>query len=378
MKRLLLFLILGLGFLPGSSPGAVPAQVRMRCLSLNVQSAVATDSYGFRWRISLTTLSSGDNGELAPDFFGSGYTHSAYLDIYSELNNGTDPGAMALDVPDGGDANGNGLPDFWEVSQGVNGLSSSGVIQSQSLGINYNLSAKWYRDPGTTTGTCVMTFPDPENPFNKITFTHSFEVLEYTGLMDYTPGATAVSSTVNLVQTGHPEITLQGPMNFTKTPGDLYNSLTLESVLLTNADQLTLDLFTTTDISRETTLQTNYSGLVDFIDYDLTTPDDDDYYTWKISIDDPNDSDSDTIPNFSDDPQTTLPRQPLLALTPTGTNFLLTVSGDVGHICHILEAASLTSPNWITNQTFTLTSDPQTVLLPLSGGGAKFWRVQTE
>lgn len=350
----------------------------MRCLSLNVESAVATDSYGFRWRISLSTLNSGDNGELAPDFFGSGYTHSAYLDIYTELYNETDQGAMALDVPDGGDANGNGFQDFWEVSQGVNGLSSSGVIQSQSLGINYNLSAKWYRDPGATTGTCVMTFPDPVNPFNDITFTHSFEVLEYTGPMDYTPGAAAVSSTVDLVQTGHPENILQGPMNFSKTPGDRYNSLTLESVLLTNANQQTLDLNTTTDIARDTTLQTNYYGLVVFNDYDLNTTEDYDYRTWEISIDDPNDSDGDTIPNFSDDLQTTLPRQPLLALTPTGTNFLLTVSGDVGHICHILETASLTAPNWTTNQTFTLTSDPQTVALPLSGSGAKFWQVQTE
>jgi len=374
MKTLWIFLAAGVGFLPLSGYSTQTAQARLFCWSLRFQGAAANDSYGFQWRIDLTTLSSGDNGELAPDFFNSGYNHSTYIDLYSELYDETDPGAMAMDVPDGGDANGNGFPDFWEVSQGVNGLSSTGVIQCSALGINYNLTAQWHRDAGSATGTCVITFPDPDNPFNNITFTHSFELIEYAGPLTYTPGPNSISSSVDLVQTGNPANTFQGQFEFTKATGDPFNTLTLQTMLLTNATQQTLDLFASTSIFRDTTLLTNYYGNVSFNDGDPNTPQDD-YYSWELSIDDTNDSDGDTIPDFSDDPQTTLPRQPLLLLTRGPTNLWLTISGDVGRVHQIVETTSLALPHWTTNQSLTLTNDPQTVSLPLPTTMTKFWNV---
>ena len=183
MKPLFMLFAVGTVLFSTASYGAETARARLYCLSPQFQEATADDSYGFHWRLDLTTLSSGDNGELALDFFNSGYTHSTYIDLYSELYDETDPGVMVMDVPDEGDANGNGFPDFWEVSQGVNGLTSSGVIQCSGFGINYNLTATWHRVAGSATGTCALTFPDPSNPFNKITFVHSFELIEYLSLI---------------------------------------------------------------------------------------------------------------------------------------------------------------------------------------------------
>ncbi|HEX7618624.1 MAG TPA: hypothetical protein VF480_07890, partial [Verrucomicrobiae bacterium] len=226
MKRLFILTAAGLVLLSTASYGAETARARLYCLSPRFQAATADDSYGFRWRLDLTTLSSGDNGELALDFFNSGYTHSTYIDLYSELYDETDPGAMAMNVPSGGDANGNGFPDFWEVSQGVNGLTSSGVIQCSGFGINYNLTATWHRNAGSATGTCAITFHDPSNPFNNITFVHSFELIEYTGPLTYTPGSNTISATVNLTQTGNPANTFQGSIAFGKSTADRFNTLT--------------------------------------------------------------------------------------------------------------------------------------------------------
>jgi hypothetical protein len=322
----------------------------------------------------LTTLSSGDNGELALDFFNSGYTHSTYIDLYSELYDETDPGAMAMNVPSGGDANGNGFPDFWEVSQGVNGLTSSGVIQCSGFGINYNLTATWHRNAGSATGTCAITFHDPSNPFNNITFVHSFELIEYTGPLTYTPGLNTVSATVNLTQTGNSANTFQGPIAFGKSAADRFNTLTNQPGTWINAAHQTL-AFAREVFSRDPAWPTNYAGYVYFADGDPSTTGPD-YQVWVLSIDDTNDANANGIPDFSDDPAVALPpRAPRLSLAPGATNFWLTISGDVGRTNEIQAMDSLTTTNWQTTLTLTLTNDPQTVSLPLPTNQTKFWRV---
>ncbi|MDE3067821.1 MAG: hypothetical protein KGJ60_09755 [Verrucomicrobiota bacterium] len=113
MKYILIFLMAGGLLWPGISRSAETAQARLYCLSAQFQQATATSVYdGFYWRLNLTTLASGDNGELAPQFLTTSYTHSAYVDLYSELYGETDPGAIALNVP-ANDANGDGFPDFF-------------------------------------------------------------------------------------------------------------------------------------------------------------------------------------------------------------------------------------------------------------------------
>ncbi len=131
MKKLGLFLAAGLSILPLSGYGAPTAQARMYCKSLRFQRGAAVDSVGFRWTMELSTLSAGINGELAPDFFNSGYSNSTYVELYSELLDHTFQGGMVLDIPDTGDTNRNGFLDFFEVSQAVFSITSPGA---------YNLS----------------------------------------------------------------------------------------------------------------------------------------------------------------------------------------------------------------------------------------------
>jgi hypothetical protein len=130
MKTHRILFIIALTFnLVATCPAAQNAQARLHCWSLRFSSASATGSGGFAWELDLTTVNSVYNGELAPDRFNTGYTHWSWGDLYYELDEETYPGFLALDVPNAGDANGNGFPDFFEVSQAVNGLATTGVLE---------------------------------------------------------------------------------------------------------------------------------------------------------------------------------------------------------------------------------------------------------
>src|SRR5207244_7166102 len=98
------------------------------------------------------------NGELAPDFIftpQSGYTNFAYLELTDLIFDEKDYGAIGLDLPAGADADANGFPDFFEVSNAVN-ASTSGAYAFQVFGSG-SATAQWFRDAGSAAGACVLT-----------------------------------------------------------------------------------------------------------------------------------------------------------------------------------------------------------------------------
>ena len=218
MKKIFVLLAAGWFLCPMPSHGAETAQARMYCLSLQFQEAIAISSYdGSQWSLDLTTLSSGINGELAPYFLTTSYTHSAYVQLYNDLWGMSDQGAIGLNVPDAG-TNAEGYPDFFDVSQGVTNLTGSGVLESQYFYAGAAaLEAAWNRAAGSSTGTCSFSAYDPDNPYFSLQFNFAFTLLEYTGPLSYTPGSNSVSAAVNLTQTGAPANTLQGPIELLVT-----------------------------------------------------------------------------------------------------------------------------------------------------------------
>jgi len=68
-----------------------------------------------------------------------------------------------------------------------------------------------------------------------------------------------------------------------------------------------------------------------------------------------------------------LPRPPRLSLALGSGNLQLTIYGDVGHLHDIQQSTSVSPPNWQTLQSVTLSSDPQTIPLPLPTS-TSFWR----
>lgn len=370
MKRLVILFIANLAFLPATARCSGTAQARMFCQSLRLQRAW---DQNHQYYLDLTTLGSPLNGELTPeDLFSSGYERSTYIVLVDDWYGDQDDGAMALDIPDSSDANGNGLPDFFEVSQAVNNLTSSGAYDLYYYGTG-EVQATWSRSAGASQGICTVQFK-PSPYYTWLTFSHVFELSEYTGPLTYTPGSNTVSGIIQLQQTGKPANRLGGSVQFAKSSPD---ELMLQAGMWTNGAMQSL-IFFEDWLFREAPWTTNYYdyGWFEFQDGDPGTAGQD-YLFWVLSIDDPNDADGDGIPDFSDDPPGP-PRRPLLTLTRGTTNWWLTVHGDPHRLHHIQETTSLASADWQTVISVTLTNDPQTLSLSLATDQSRFWRVLAE
>lgn len=372
MKFFLTLFAIGFAVQPFSSRGSETAHATLWCLSPRFQQSFDENEL---FSLDLSSESSEINGELVPFFyfFDPNTTHSAYITIIDQLFSDEYPGAMDLNVPEDADANGNGFADFFESSQGIS-ATSSGSYNIPDLGSGA-VDASWSRSPGSTQGTCVLTFNNTS--FGNIIFHASFEILEYTGDIAYTPGLSVVFANIGLTNTGDATKTFQGPLTFVKSETNRFNMLTLQAGIWTDENSTSLP-FDSEYISRFPDWPTNYSGYFDFDDdgdFDTFQP----YSTWTFSIDDLNDADSDGIPDFSDDPMIAPPRNPSLALgVGMSENLLLTISGDIGHEYQIQANTSLSSTNWVNVSSVTLTNDPQTVSLPLPETMTKFWRVVTQ
>ncbi len=377
MKRLTCLILAALPLIPCLSRGAETAQARIWCDSLRFQRGY--DQHGL-YTLDLTTLSTGINGELTWNFMSGNYLYSTYLELTDFSFGGeTFQGTLEVDYPDYPnvpDANGNGFNDFFEVAQPVASVTTSGEYNFEVYGSG-PCTATWSRVAGSKDGTCVLSMK--LDGFTTTTFTHSFEVIEYAGPITYTPGQTNVMASLVVTQTGNALNVMQGPCQFVKVPSDPYNDLTISDGTWTNSALQSLN-FTGDpygDLYRYAEWPTNYYGWLDFKDGDPNTAEAD-YLWWNLSIDDANDADHDTIPDLSDDPQITPPRQPRLTLASNAGELLLTIAGDVGRVHEIQQLAALGSTNWQSVQSVTLTNDPQTVSLTLPGGNSSFWRVRAQ
>ena len=365
MKRIFLLAAAALCFRPMILGSAEQARVRVYCLSL--QFGTGTGGQAGLDDLNLTTLSFGLNGELAP-LFGA-YTHWSWFELFSFLYDDVLPGTLNLNTPAFSDLNNDGFDDFFDVSQGVAATSSG--IWAFDGGAVMTLTANWNRGAGSPAGTCTLNL----NGYG--TFVHGFTLWEYTGPFSYTPGATVVTGAVDLVQSGNPFSTLQGPLGFMKVATNRFNQLTLQPGVWTNAYLQTYAFHNYIDyLLRDQSRRTNYYGYLDMDDGEPNSAESD-YASWYLSIDDVNDLDQDTIPDFSDDPASA-PRRPTLALKRGATDLQLTIAGDVGHTHQVQEVDSLSNTNWQTVLSVPLTNDPQTVSLPLPSSAPKFWRVQAQ
>ncbi|HXR08366.1 MAG TPA: hypothetical protein VN765_13600 [Candidatus Acidoferrum sp.] len=355
-NRLCFVVVGGLFPHPIPSPGDQDAHARLFCLSLQFQHASdSTTEYSL-------DLASGELWPYDPS------TYAANVTLNDDWFGSSDPGTILLALPPFTDANGNGYDDFFESVQPLGGTTTSGSYNLGGLGPGA-LSATWSRPAGSSWGGCVLKF-NPSPFYTWLTFNISFQILEYLGPLGYTPGTTSVTGRVDVVQTDATNNVFGGPVDFVKTATNRFNALIFQPGAWTNAAQQTLT-YTNSLFTRDPTWPTNYGGYVLFYDVsDPTNPPP--YNLWVLSIDDPNDSNHNGIPDFSDDPSP--PRRPTLSLARGPTNLWLTVSGDVGHLHQVQEAPSLTPANWTTIWSESLTNDPQTVSIPQPSAAAKFWR----
>lgn len=366
MKTLLTLLVFFSSAAVSLLSGAETAHVRMYCFSLRFGTGSSVDGL---YSMELGTVSSGANGELAPTFASPSHISNFVLNDPVELEPLT--GTIAFDVPSA-DANQNGFDDFFEVSQPISGTTTGRFATPVGNG---TVRATWNRAAGSSKGTCVLRLTSDQ--FGQLPdMTHAFDLLEYTGTLSYTAGTNNVTGSVSLVQTGDPSNQMGGPVEFIKSPANHLSQLEIQPGVWTNAALQSL-WFTNNVVQRDETVRTNYYSYMDFQDGDPATPESD-YLSWVLSIDDTNDANGDGIPDFSDDPLPTAPRPPVLALSRSNTNLVLSIAGTPGRVHEVQETLSLSTANWTTILSLTLTNDLQTVFLPVPTGDTRFWRVRSQ
>jgi hypothetical protein len=343
------------------------AQARLYSYSVRFEPG----SSGVGSTLALTTLETSvpPNGELA--FGGGAYTHFSLfvLDFVGFPEPIT--GVLRVDVPAELDANLNDYADFFEVNREIPTTVTPGDYQA-SFNERGTVTATWRRGAGSPFGTCTLRLVSAE--YGSLgDFVHSFEILEYTGALPYAATTNSVAGAVQLTRTGSPAHQLSGMLRFAKSAAAPEDELELVPGTLTNATGGVL-VYTDDFYMR---YGTNYFGFVEFDDGDLATTAGD-YWLWALSIDDANDTDNDGVPNFSDAPPPDPTARPRLQVRLAPPRLELIVDGPLGHTYLIETAASLTTTDWVSAGSVTVTNRPQSVALPVPAASPTFWRARVQ
>jgi hypothetical protein len=348
-----------------------PAQVRLYCLSLWFPPA-QTSIGGHTSVFELSSAGGSEsNGELAPLFDQRFPTHGAFFRLHDPSFPSPLTGQIAFDTPEFVDANENGWDDFFESSQGVETTTTFGFFTTAVDG--GSVTATWSRAPGSVVGSCRLQLRG--DIFGQLPeFTHAFELIEYTGTFAYTTTTNEITGLMVLEQSAYPASTLAGNLTLTREATNRFDQVRLHSGSLTNAAGEEL-FYMSSRIGRDVEIGTNYFGLFEFSDGDLSTSAAD-YLDWLISIDDPNDTNENGIPDLTDDPPAAPLDPPRVELGLSENQLLLSIRGGAGRTFDIEEADSLSQTNWTSALSVTVTSDPQIVELPLPETTTRFWRLR--
>ncbi|HEV2327890.1 MAG TPA: hypothetical protein VGY56_03770 [Verrucomicrobiae bacterium] len=225
MKRFLILLTAGWLLCPMANYGSETARAQLYCESLRFQEGT---TYG--GTLDMSTIGGPPyNGELMP--YSGDTWYSGLVLVWSGMG---DSGTIYVNLPAFVDANNDGFDDFFEVSQGVTNVVTSGGSYSTPTYFSGTVTATWNRAAGSANGTCVLNLND-DTWGGLGNFTCPFTLLEYTGPLAYTPGSNTISAAINLTQTGNSASTLKGPIVFIKSSTDPFNTLTNQPGMWTNA-----------------------------------------------------------------------------------------------------------------------------------------------
>lgn len=346
--------------------------MNLYCLSLRVNGATAKMlSIPYTLEFTSGSVAPGEvaNGELGVADSTAGTTHVTQFRLSSDTFVEPITGVIYLNVPTTGDANKDGLNDFLEPSQAVAPVQTTGVMYDDLTGSEGSVTATWSRPAGTNQGTCTLNV---NTIYLQTTFVHTFNLLNLTGALHYTPDTNVVSGSVDLHSFSDPLTTFAGPVILDKTN---VNQIHLEAGTWTNNASQSFDYYPTYSGEFITRSGTNYLGFFDAVDGDLNTSYVD-FAVWALLISDPNDANKNGVPDLSDSTDTRLPS---LKLTRSAGKLQLSISSTIGRVHQIETMVALGGANqWSSVTNFTLTTDPQTVTLDTPTNKTSFWRVGME
>ena len=353
------------------TPTERTAQARLHCYSLRFRPATAT-ALGETYTLTLTGSfdSASPNGELLPLFQPGDVSYTSVLRL--QIPGAPNPvlGEIFLDVPPDTDANANGVVDFFEVSQAVTSVQTEGDFYTDED--SGWVTAMWNRVAGSATGTClVRAVGDVSGPLPD--FVHTFELLEYTGPLNFMPGISNISGSIRLSQSPSSASTLAGSVVVAKDPTNRFNEMTLLAGSWTNAVGQSWAR-QESRLQRDQVRKIRYSGRVDFADGDPSTAEPD-YTAWELTVSDPNDANADGVPDLSDDPVAAPGSRPVLSVELRQGNLWFQIRARIGTRIDLEQTTTLLPANWTKATSLTVAADPETVALSMPDAATRFYRL---
>ena len=360
------------------------ANLRLFCQSVRIEKGSASAlSLAYYTEFSSFANWSQPNAEFYTLLTNEPPTHFSFFLLTGDAFQGSGglEGGMYIAVPEDIDTNADGVPDFFQVAEGVDTTRGGGNFQifdpiDPDALVDYGtVQASWRRTPGQHRGQCdlVLSSQAPAStaiiPAGGLRFTHNFEILEYAGTYQYRPAETRIEGMMSVTQVGRPDRTLHGPMPLIRADIDPLNALDILDSAWTNHLGQTLQALGGY-LDRYPEFDLEYYGPFAFDDGDLST-EDWDYEFYYVGIEDPNDHDGDGIPDLTDPPAE---QGPTLGITVSGGAPVLTITGKIGQTLRIQTSPSLGTIDWTDAQTVTLTNATQSVPLPNPNTNTAYWR----
>ena len=360
MNRLLAFLAI---FAFSLNVAAQSAGVSLVCFSVQIDPATARDPLtGLDWQLSLSSTgnASAPNGELAPADNTVPYSHTSDFVLTDPTTFEPELLAFAVDVPDQGDKNGNGLGDFFDVSVETPSLKTSGRHDTFPDHKGANFSATWTRIAGQSVGTVVMDLP-----YFGLKFTHSYTILEYDGQYSYARTNRYISGGVLITNLLNTNDVISGPLSLTITNN---NQLGYSDGSWTNNNSATYAYHSIDSLDRA---DTNYVAFIGFDDGNPGTADAD-YNLWFLII---HSTDANTN-GVLDLVESSAPAQrPTLEIQATASGVQITAHGPNGGAYLLESTDTFPSTSWIAVQPVSLVGGTQTIQLDTSAT-ARFFRLR--
>lgn len=314
---------------------------------------------GLEWVLSISTLdsSSEPNHELMVADETIPYSHQSIFTLVEPTTLEPLRFGFVLDVPNQGDVNTNGVPDFFDRPRETTNEQTAGRYATPD-GNGADFTARWTRLSGRVEGTVTLAFPDLG-----LTFTHDYNIPTYEGTFSYTNINGSVQGSVQLTKVLSPEEKLSGPLNATVINT---NRLQYAGGNWTGAS----GVYPFSAIDTLDRLGSSYVALTAFTDGNLQTPEVD-YEPWFIIIS-TTDQNANSVPDLVETPGTG-PARLEIRRTAIGTE--LTIQGTAGKSYVVEGTTSLRNATWQEVRTVTLTGSSAVVESDFTGG-ARFFRVR--